>query len=160
MLKQIDAYTPEVLIHMPANFASYTKLDQQIVAHDWLNPGFGVRRTFDLMVAGDSRDADLMRELSLHSYQDGPLRDRTYESLSGGNPSEKTESRRSEHRGITSAGSASINTQRETVRSLNAGEIDHRGAAQLADGNAESTRGSADRRSPDGQIENAVAGRE
>jgi hypothetical protein len=61
MLKQLDPHSPEVLVHMPANFSSYTREDQQIVAHDFLNPGFGVRRTFDLMVSGERSDAAIMR---------------------------------------------------------------------------------------------------
>lgn len=56
MLKLLDRHTPEVLVYAPENFDGYTDLDRRIVAHDFLNPGFGVRRTFDLMVRMDSHD--------------------------------------------------------------------------------------------------------
>lgn len=69
------------------------------------------------------------------------------ESRSGGNPGEKSGSRRSDNPGIASARTAAaypLDSCVETTADL--------GAAQRADGNAESTRDSADRRSPGGNI--------
>lgn len=41
---------------LPLYFERLAPLDQSIVAHDWLNPRFGVRRVPDAMIQHDARD--------------------------------------------------------------------------------------------------------
>ena len=43
--------------------AGWTDLDKRIVAHDFLNPAFGMRSTTRSMLDGDRRDAWVMSEL-------------------------------------------------------------------------------------------------
>lgn len=60
MKRSLDAYTPEVKIHIPTNFERYTDLDRRIMANDFLNPGFGVNPIVDSMVEHDQIDAHIM----------------------------------------------------------------------------------------------------